>query len=82
MDARVPGQMKRFLIAILFIFVCTPLHAADSPPPHVQLVNGKFTPDAGYVWLSNSAGDYRVRWSPGTAHPTVPHVVAGATEGK
>jgi len=48
-----------------------------SLPPNVVLENGVCKPAAGFGWVTQDAGDMRVRWCPGKPHPTAPHVVAG-----
>lgn len=51
-----------------------------SPHPNVVRAGDNLRPAPGYAWVSDAAGDYRVRWVPGAAHPSMPNVVAASTE--
>jgi hypothetical protein len=50
------------------------------PRNTVLATNGTLLPAAGFVWVSDKAGDFRVRWVPGLKHPTQPNVLAGVKE--
>lgn len=54
---------------------------ADLPEHVVRAEDGQLEPEPGYSWLTETPGDYRVRWTPGK-EVAQHHVVAGGVPGE
>ena len=61
----------------VFGLACPVDAQTNTPNNDVKLPNGQLRPAAGFNWLSNEPNDFRVRWQPGLAHPTLPNLVSG-----
>jgi hypothetical protein len=78
---------KRLVILALVLLIAllsfTGAASADQravPNNTVLAKDGKLQPAHGFVWVTDKAGDFRVRWVPGLKHPTQPNVLAGLKE--
>lgn len=54
--------------------------AATTPKGLILGVDGRYSPAAGYTWVSAAAGDLRIKWNAGSVHPQHPHVIASSSE--
>lgn len=78
--------MRKFFLAaamtIAMLNSSAYLHAqGGSAPKNVVLrADNQWYPAPGYVWVSPDPKDLRVRWAPGTRHPSEPNVIAAQQE--
>jgi len=60
------------IIVLLALSACSTLHT--------HKVGDRIVPDSGYSWVD--ATEKKVQWQPGSAHPTIAHILAARDEGK